>query len=498
MYCYDPPMTMEEAWAPIDEIAGTGVDTFVYGSGDGPTMLHDTQVGEVRGARLETFSQAEPSILWGLSSWRAYENIMSLIDRGLDPMKVLLDRAHDKGLEFFASLRMAHNSDPKDADIAHNGQFKIDHPEWCLRGRGKYNFNWVHPQVRAERLGLIDETVNRYDIEGLEVDWVFNPFFFQEGEVEQNSHILTEFMRDARRSVDKAAQKRGRPMALGARVLPTLDGNLAAGLDVATWIREDLLDFVVPNLYIDNQVDADFPFEWLVDLAHETKCEVYPCLQSRVWIDAQDRRTRTRWEYSNTITIPREHPASVEHYRAGAAAYWSKGADALYLPWFAWPVGAEQRQVLSEIHDPDVLREKPKHYVARRHHDEAASQDYTAELPITLTTGLDAPGQTVHVFVADDPDRGEARLMVRLMGSTTHDSLTVSLNGRALPSETCRRKEYGGYLYAWLEYPLGRGTWRKGRNDVAVALHSRPANLTVPVLLESVELIVTYPGPEAA
>ena len=498
MYCYDPPLTMEQAWAPIDEIAGTGVDTFVYGSGAGPTMLHHTEVGEIWGTRMETFSQAKPSVLWGLSSWRAYENVKSLMDRGLDPMNVLIDRAHEKGLDFFASLRLTHSADPTASDNAHNWQFKIDHPEWCIQGRGKYNFNWIHPEVRAERLAIINETVNRYDIEGFEVDMVFQPYYFEEDEAEQNRGILTEFMREARRTVDEAAKKRGRPIALGARILPTEPGNRAQGIDAPTWIKEGLLDFVVPNFYIDHQVDSDFPFEWLVELSKGTSCEVYPCLQCRTWMGRRDARTRRRWEYDNQIRLPREHPASVENFRAGAAAYWSKGADAIYLPWFHWPPGAEDQQVLTEIQDADLLRDKPKHYVARRHHEGAAAHGYSAALPIKLSADAEAPEQTVPLFVADDPDRGEALLALQLVGSTTYDTIEVSLNGTVLPSETSTWKEYGGYRYASLEYPLTRGSWRKGRNEVGVALRSRPSDLNALVLVESVELFVTYPEQRAA
>jgi hypothetical protein len=490
MYCYEPPMRIEDAQAPVDEIAGTGVDTFAYGLGLGPTMFHDTRVGEIMGSHLKEFSQDDPNNLWALSAWRAYENVRSLIERGTDPLEVIVSRAHEKGMEFIGSFRTTHGSDPTDLVTAHSSQFKIDHPEWCLKGNGKYNFNWVHPEVRAERFALIEEVVKRYDIDGIEVDWVFAPHYFEEAEVEQNRHVLTEFLRDVRGAVRDAAEARGRPMELGARVLPTLSGNLAAGLDVSTWLEEKLLDFVVPSFYGDHQIDADFPFEWLVERAHQAGCEVYPALQSRVLT------VPARCDYPRTDHLAPhdgESTAGVDHYRAGAAAYWSKGADAIYLPWFKWPVGAEQRQVLSEIHDPDLLREKRKHYVVRRHHEAASGRDYTATLPLRLPTGLDAPARLVDLFVADGPGTGEATLRVRLMGSTTHDSMTVSINGTKLPWETCRRTEHGGYFYTWLEFTLAPGVLRKGRNEVGVAVHSRPSNLAVDVVLQGVELVVSYP-----
>ena len=325
---------------------------------------------------------------------------------------MIIDRAHERGMEFFGSFRTGHPSDPNDRVSAHNWQFKIDHPEWCLQGKGRYAFNWTYPEVRAERFALIEEAVNRYDMEGFEVDFAFHPYHFEDEEAEKNAHILTEFLRDVRGAVRTAADSRGRPMLLGARVLPTLSGNLAVGLDVPTWLSEGLLDFVVPNFYSDHQVNSAFPFEWLLDPAHQSGCEVYPGLGHRVM------SVPVRCDYPRTDHLAQhrgENSAWVEHYRAAAAAYWGKGADAIYLPWFQWPVGAEQKQVLSEIHDPDLLNEKRKHYVVRRHHEDAAEHGYTADLPVTLTTGLDAPGQTVPVFVADDQDKGDALLKLRLM-----------------------------------------------------------------------------------
>ena len=58
--------------------------------------MHDSKTGEVWGRRFEKFDSA-----W---SWRAYENVKSLIDAGYDPLNLLIERAHEKGMDFFASL----------------------------------------------------------------------------------------------------------------------------------------------------------------------------------------------------------------------------------------------------------------------------------------------------------------------------------------------------------------------------------------------------------
>ena len=433
MYSYDPPMTLEEAWSPVDEVAGTAVDTFVYGSGAGPAVMHDSQVGEVWGRRFEKFDSA-----W---SWRAYENVKSLIAAGHDPLNILIDRAHDKGMDFFASLRLNHPMDPADVENPFNWQFRMDHPEWCLTGSGKHSFNWVYPEVRAERFAYIEEYLTQYDIDGLELEFTFCPYYFEDDEGEQNAHIMTEYLRDVRRLADETASSRGRPIEIGAKVLPTRAGNLAQGLDVAAWVQDGLLDFVVPTIYQDHQVDPNFPFEWLVDLADGTDCQVYPTLQRAVrGLDIADNRMDP-----NSLELH----ASIEHLRAGAASFWERGADGIYMLFLKWPHGPEQRTIFTEAHDPDLLRRKPKSYVVRRHDDESARFGYESQLRTTLEEG--AGPQSVRLYLADEPRQASATLRLRLIWSTTLDKLTVRVNGNPLSVATARRTELDAYLAASLE-----------------------------------------------
>ena len=98
LFVHEPPMRLRDAWAPVDEVAGTAVDTFVYGVARGDGLFYPSDKGLRFGADMETFQQA--------AYWRVWKNMQSLIDRGLDPLGVLVDRAHERGMDFFASLRM--------------------------------------------------------------------------------------------------------------------------------------------------------------------------------------------------------------------------------------------------------------------------------------------------------------------------------------------------------------------------------------------------------
>src|SRR5579872_4080341 len=99
LFVFEPPMKLEDAWHPVDEAAGTTVNTFIYGVERGDGLFYPSKIGMRFGADIRPFEMA--------AYWRVWENMQSLIDRGLDPLKVLIDRAHAKGMDFFASLRMS-------------------------------------------------------------------------------------------------------------------------------------------------------------------------------------------------------------------------------------------------------------------------------------------------------------------------------------------------------------------------------------------------------
>ena len=201
-YIYEPPMTLAQATATVDAVAGTGVDTFVWGPGLGPTVFYESQKADVFAEHID--------IIGDVASWRAYENSIDLINRGLDPMRLMVERAHQLDMDFIPSYRLTHSSDPKDVDNAHNWKFKIDHPEWVLKGDSeedsrKNGFNWIYPEVRKERFDILEEAVNKYDIDGLELDLTFDPYYFESYEVESNMSVLTSFLKDLRNVCEEAS-----------------------------------------------------------------------------------------------------------------------------------------------------------------------------------------------------------------------------------------------------------------------------------------------------
>ena len=99
--------------------------------------------------------------------------------------------------------------------------------------------------MRGRFLGLIDETLQRYDFDGVELDWMRGPPFFKPGQVLDHTETLTGFMAAVQGTVRRRAEQRGKDITLITRVAPSLDEGREIGIDGRTWIRDGLADLFV-------------------------------------------------------------------------------------------------------------------------------------------------------------------------------------------------------------------------------------------------------------
>jgi hypothetical protein len=460
---------MEDAWRPIDEVAGTGVDTFSYCVERGDGIFYPSKVGMRFGEDKRPFEAA--------IYWHAWNNMQSLIDRGLDPLTVLIDRSHDKGMDFFADLRLGSYGG---MSPAHN------------RREGGTGF--AEKEVRDHHFAVLKELAIDYKVDGIELDYSAafagnDTQFFRSADVESHTPVMTEWVRCV---ADMARGRPGKPAAVGARVFPTEEMNVSQGLDVRAWLRDGLVDFVVPFMYAYNNLDANMPIDWLIEAAHDVDVSVYGMLQHSV----TDEST---WRQDRTIKL-RTYPTS-EIFRSACATYWNRGVDGLYTWFMKWPLGEAQRSMLSEMGDPDLVREGTKHYVVARRSEEAAKAGYNASLPIKIAAAKTGERHSVPFYIADDMEASERRirqvqLRINISNFVTQDQLTVLLNGESLAGETCLRN-FGRLDSArdqWLEFHLESVRPRRGENVLEISLDSRPEGLVGGVVIEQVEVYVEY-GP---
>lgn len=462
LFVFEPPMKLEDAWVPIDECAGTTVNTFAYGVARGDGLFYPSKIGRRFGEDIRPFNHC--------AYYRVWENMQSLIDRGLDPLTVLIDRAHAKGMEFFASLRIAGYGGMDPSHNVSNG------------GKGL-----AHEEVRQHQFDVLKELIMDYDTEGVELDFAASPGgappILREKDVNQYTPVITEWVR----GVSAMARGRtGKPGLVGARVYPSEELCLRHGLDVPTWLQEGIVDYIVPMLYIDTNLDPDMPFDSLVEIAHANDVSVYGMLQPYTQNSAAGAPVRV---YNTPEAI-----------RAAAANFYAKDVDGVYTWFMKWPLGDAERRSLAEIGDPDLIKESNKLYVQRRRMEMAVKMGYDATLPIEIP--MANPGKTYKIpfTIADDIAADarrirQVRMELKIFNIVSADRLTVRLNGQPLDGETCLRTYSGNitpYQGQKLEFHLEKVRPRRGDNSVEISLDRRPKGFAGGISIEEMEVYVEY------
>ena len=458
LFVYDPPMRMEDAWSPIDEVAGTSVDTFSYGVSRADGLFYPSKVGLQWGSDRMPFQNAY--------EWRCWENMQSLTARGLDPLQVLIDRAHEKNMDFIASLRL--------------GEYGGMDPDHSVGNGGR---GFVHSEVRDHQRSVVEELATAYNTEAVELDFSAAPggcaHCLNPDEAPAQASVLTDFVRDCATAVRGRSGDAG---LLGARVYPSPDLNQRAGLDVDTWLNEGLVDFLIPSSYSCFFLDSQMPIDWIVEAAHRQDTSVYGILQP-YYLDGS--RINTNIEHMST-----------EKMRAAAANFWQADVDGLCTWFMDWPLEQVQRQILTELGDPDLTREGTKHYFLRQRAENPARFVYDAELPVAIKADADKTHE-ISFTICDDPANeriGRMRLKINVADLVPADVFDVRLNGVCLASEPCRRypRWHDAYIGTWMEFELNTVRPVRGTNTLQFALRERPASLEGEISIDDVELIVEY------
>ena len=237
---------------------------------------------------------------------------------------------------------------------------------------------------------------------------------------------------------------------LAVRVTENLKACYLDGFDVATWIKEEIIDIISMG-----SGAIDIEVEEFKKLAKGTNVLVYPCLYA--WPSLYN-------------------PTSPEMHRAWAANYWHQKADGIYT--FNWNAHnyvhlperarrfAYQLGLLREVDNPELLRGKNKIFTADR---DAGTQRHFPHswmhtvLPVSLETGKQV---NVPIMVGEDlnkpPLPKNIVLTINCKELSDDDKLEIKLNGSRL-SKLSRSGE-------WLTTLLKPNQLKLGRNQVNISL----------------------------
>ena len=448
------------------KLVGSHVDAIWYYSSWG-MKLHHTNGPFAR-------MYGAPDTWQGGRSTKNYKAVRK--QAGKDTLELTIDFCRKHQLEVFYSNRMNDIHDSFQTANLYNLRRK--YPQWCLstkaKGR-KYSYpdvrscwsawNFAIPEVRRYTVEALREVCRTYDIDGIELDFFRHFVYFPETmqfKPATPAHIemMTDMMRKIRRVAEEEGLRRGRPILLAARCLEDMELSRNTGLDVATWLKEDLVDL----LSVAISTEYHPPFNDLTTFAKRFKTPVYPILAPLPTASP-----------NNLNSIP-ARMKNLPVWRGQALSYFSQGVSGIQFFNMFDPTVPQW----SELGEPKSLVMKNRTYVWDYRPSKRKTRPTFAQMrvsryikPVKVGRKSSPP---MPLYVGEDLSKTarqfKLRLRVRVHGLKRGHGFELSLNDRRLSRPIARPALSDKSQTVWLYYGVAAGDFKEGLNPFVAKLAS--------------------------
>ena len=355
----------------------------------------------------------------GIRKWIG--NTLKVHQQGIDYPGRMIERCRHDGISPWITLRMNdchYNNIP---DHPFHGSFWKKNPQFARKNAPGYFgtcLDYAHLEVRDFFKALIVETLDRYDIDGLELDFMRECFLFSAGKEPEGAAILTAWMREVHQLVKDAATKRGHPIHLGVRTPSRPETASGLGIDAVAWAKEGLIDMLVVTPRWAT-LEFDMPLEQWRSLLGNARVTLAGGLEILY----------------RPLPGGSASPVTPELAKGAAVSVLSRGADAVYLfnyfqdadPNARWSVPVYQK-TLKTMTSLDALLKQPRTIGLTYRDITAPGETYQAPLP--------AKGKEIVLPMRLGPipdDRGRCELLLEFapLDGRPIDTPIVLVNGKA-------------------------------------------------------------------
>jgi len=318
-------LTEEDLRTIVDELTqpGSQVDTLLM-CVNAHALFYPSKVGTMIGS----VASDELRKTWSPDVQQWIANLEGFNARGVDPYAVVIAEAQKRGLETLVSYRM---NDAHGHDFL-LGQLHQEQPEFRLGG----GLNFGHEEVRDYTYRILEEIVQRYDCDGIELDFNRFPTYFSDGTTEERIAMINDLVERVRKMVDREAQRRERPLVLAARVPTSYEHCREIGCDPVVWAKNGWIDFLTVSEFVFVRYDLPVkPWQEMID-----QIPIYASIEC-------------------TEGSRLDQCLTADKYRRAARHLWNDGADGVYLfNFFTTREKNEQSfeppfEVLQDLGDPE-------------------------------------------------------------------------------------------------------------------------------------------------
>lgn len=235
-----------------------------------------------------------------------------------DPYDVAVDEARKNGLTAWLTIRMNdHHYQLEPTCYAHGDMYyKAKANGWFVGetsggvGPAAFSecFDYGVEYIREKMFAYLCETLDKYDMDGLELDFQRSLYCFDFMNQPDCYKIMTEFMQRVRAYLKKTEEKRGHKIKLGVRLCRGIEQNKAFGFDVREWVKQGLVDMVNPApTWISS--DSGIPIAEWKKMLEGTGVELFAGIEYNLFFPVDQ---------------------SMETYKAFVVQFLDAGADKIY------------------------------------------------------------------------------------------------------------------------------------------------------------------------
>jgi hypothetical protein len=409
---------------------------------------------------VDIFNQEVYSQCW-TEYWRSetiqydqreqHKRFIPMLDENIQPLDVLIDQSHKRGMNFIAGFRVNDNHGYKTRG---DGKFPWEgggiaalikaHPDWELTEfregetyQTAYALDFTVEGVREFTAKVIREVIDRFDIDGVEL--CFRDYgYFPVNKGPQSAHLMTDLLRQVRGMLDEKEKSVNKKLLLGATVFSTIKENIALGLDTARWISEELINYLSPQDGMFS--DFNIPFAEYSALTGKSNCMLFPALFP--WTS---QRARIRLKGA---------PLSSSTCRAYAHTCYRNGADGLSLYNHCTvtrtpPYYPQLMQVFHELRDPEKVASGERHYIfdppwagLTGFGIDCCSTGVVKAPKIVLDRSKENISEDYPLQLCESTDLlRSVNVLFRGFGLTEHDELEVRFNGQLIDDSAIGRSK---------------------------------------------------------
>ena len=193
-----------------------------------------------------------------------------------DPMQVMIDECHKRGMEFHAWINPYRTKTTLKSELAPNHVYNI-HPEWFVTYGDQLYFDPALPESRRHICMVVSDIVSRYDVDAIHMDDYFYPYpikgkdfpddasfarfgggFSNKGDWRRsNVNVLIKKLHETIREIKPWVKFGVSPFGIYRNESSDPLGSKTKGLqnyddlyaDVLLWAREGWIDYNIPQIY---------------------------------------------------------------------------------------------------------------------------------------------------------------------------------------------------------------------------------------------------------